>query len=119
MPLDRLVPHGTAVNVIKMDIEGAEYLALQGMRRICTEQRPVLISEIAADFLRDVSKVSLADYLRSLLIDDGYRFSVIRPDGQLEPYRRDIASLAAAYDRSAGMCLDVVAYPEAAGMIEP
>jgi FkbM family methyltransferase len=116
MPLDRLVPSGTAVHVIKMDIEGGEYLALQGMRRIRTE-RPVLISEIAADFLRDVSKVSLLDYLRSLLVDDGYRLSIIRPDGRLEHYHRDIASLVAAYDRSPGACLDVLAFPESAGVI--
>jgi FkbM family methyltransferase len=119
MPLDRLVPTSTAIHVIKMDIEGAEYLALQGMRRICTEQRPVLISEIAADFLRDVSKVSLPDYLRSLLVDEGYRLSVIKPAGELEHYHRNVESLVAAYDRSPGMCLDVVAFPENASVIVP
>lgn len=112
MPLDRLIPAGTPVHVIKMDIEGAEYLALQGMQRIFSQHRPMVLSEIAADFLRDVSHVSLPDYLASLLIDDGYRLAIVRADGVLEEYQRDVAGIVAAYERSAAMCLDVVAYPE-------
>ena len=112
MPLDRLIPTGAAVHVIKMDIEGAEALALQGMQRICSQHRPMVLSELAADFLRDVSHVSLADYVAALLIDDGYRLAIIRAGGVLEQYQRDVAGIVAAYERSAAMCLDVVAYPE-------
>ena len=40
------------VDVIKMDIEGAEYHALQGAERILREDRPVVVAEVNAPGLR-------------------------------------------------------------------
>jgi FkbM family methyltransferase len=111
MPLDRMLPGGTRVDVVKMDIEGAEHLALKGMRQIFSDRRPVIVSEIAADFLLNVSNVALPTYLRSLLLDQEYRLGIIEPDGNVECYGQSIAAIAAAHDRKPGMCLDVVAYP--------
>jgi FkbM family methyltransferase len=39
--LDQYFAKGPHVNFIKMDIEGAEYLALQGMRRLLQRDRPI------------------------------------------------------------------------------
>jgi len=111
MPLDRLIPKAIAVDVIKMDIEGAEFLARHGMQRICSEDRPIVISEVAADFLRDVSKVSLRDFLGSLLIDETYRLAIVHADGPVERHGRNLEAVEAAYARSPAMCLDIVAYP--------
>jgi FkbM family methyltransferase len=43
--LDRYFPSGVAVHFIKIDIEGAEALALRGMTRILQAARPVLFIE--------------------------------------------------------------------------
>lgn len=43
--LDNYFKPGSTVNFIKIDIEGAENLALRGMRRILRESRPVLFVE--------------------------------------------------------------------------
>jgi FkbM family methyltransferase len=43
--LDRYFPSGTAVHFIKIDIEGAEALALRGMTRILQTSRPILFIE--------------------------------------------------------------------------
>jgi hypothetical protein len=59
----------------------------------------------------------LPDYLVSLLLDEGYQLAIVAPHGELEHYRRDIAGLVAAYGKSPGMCLDVVAFPENSGMV--
>jgi len=43
--LDQYFPPGSRINFIKIDIEGAEALALIGMRRILREARPVIVIE--------------------------------------------------------------------------
>lgn len=92
-------------------IEGAGYLALQGERWICAEQNPVCISDIAADL---VSRVRLPEYLCSLLVDDC--LTAVRSDGELEHDHRDIASFTGGHDWSPGMCMDMVSFPENAGV---
>ena len=42
--LDAFLPE-QRINLVKMDIEGAEHLALRGMNRILVQQRPVLVIE--------------------------------------------------------------------------
>lgn len=43
--LDAYFPPGTKLDLIKMDIEGAEAAALRGMRRILGESQPIIIIE--------------------------------------------------------------------------
>lgn len=43
--LDQYFPQGSRIDFIKIDIEGAEALALRGMRRILQESRPVVFVE--------------------------------------------------------------------------
>lgn len=43
--LDNYFPPGSVLNFVKIDIEGAESLALRGMRRILRESRPVVLVE--------------------------------------------------------------------------
>ncbi|MBI2890102.1 MAG: FkbM family methyltransferase [Nitrospirae bacterium] len=43
--LDTYFPSGSTVNLVKLDVEGAEALVLAGMRRLLREARPVVIVE--------------------------------------------------------------------------
>jgi FkbM family methyltransferase len=54
------------VDLVKLDIEGAEPQALAGMRRLLAENRPVLITELNEYWLRSVSGVGAADVVREL-----------------------------------------------------
>lgn len=47
--LDNYFPPGSRLDLVKMDIEGAEALALVGMRRILREARPILLIEFHSD----------------------------------------------------------------------
>jgi len=44
--LDHYFVQGPRVHFVKMDIEGAEYLALQGMRRLLQRDRPICLIEL-------------------------------------------------------------------------
>jgi FkbM family methyltransferase len=79
--LDCLLPPGQQVNLIKIDVEGAEYLALLGMLGCLQSHRPDLIVEVTDPFLRTLghSAEMLCDKLRGL----GYRMYAIDHDGLL------------------------------------
>jgi len=46
IPLDQYFAQGPHVDFIKMDIEGAEYLAMQGMRHLLQRDRPACLMEL-------------------------------------------------------------------------
>ena len=62
--LDSYFHHGERVNLVKIDVQGAETLGFRGMRRILRECRPVLVIE----FHNDDAWVD-----RQILIDTDYR----------------------------------------------
>jgi FkbM family methyltransferase len=112
MPLDDLIDPATKIDLIKMDIEGAEYLALQGMQRTLNEHTPIIISEISDEFLKRVSSVSLPQYLELLLECEKYNIAVIKTPEQIIPCGRDIQKVVDIYTEYASMCMDVVVYTD-------
>jgi FkbM family methyltransferase len=67
------------VDVMKMDVEGAEPLVLRGARRVLAESRPVLITEFHPVALDSSPWGSARGYLAQLR-GHGYRLSIISPD---------------------------------------
>jgi FkbM family methyltransferase len=68
------------VDVIKIDIEGAEPLAMAGATRVLSEQRPIIVSEINPNALELVSNVSAREYLDRMTAL-GYRCRELIPGG--------------------------------------
>lgn len=59
-------------DVIKMDIEGAELFALEGMHKLLATQEPVIFLEVHQRFIKSIDPQGL-EHLRSLLRKYGYQ----------------------------------------------
>lgn len=70
------------IDFIKIDVEGAEKLAFDGASRILTQDRPVMLVELAPRLLRQVSGIEINEYL-SYLNDKGYVVREIDYMGEL------------------------------------
>ena len=58
-PLDKLLPPGERVAVIKVDVQGAEYEVLQGLLQTISRDHPVIGYEDTSDFKKN-GEVDLA-----------------------------------------------------------
>jgi FkbM family methyltransferase len=64
------------VDLIKIDVEGAEHRVFTGARRILAEQRPIIFTEFSCAMLAEVSGCAPIDYLRRFT-DLGYRIYLL------------------------------------------
>jgi hypothetical protein len=83
-PLDDLLRDVEQIDVMKMDIEGHEPIALRGMGKILQRFRPVLLAEFHPLAIRANSGVEPSALLEALA-GCGYRLAVIRHDGTETP----------------------------------
>jgi FkbM family methyltransferase len=75
------------IDLIKIDVEGAEYLALAGAERLITRFRPIVISEFCLGMLEPVSGISGSNFLH-WMTKFGYRAYILdRRDGPAEAIR--------------------------------
>ena len=81
---DSLVPPGRRVDLVKADVEGAEYLALLGCSELIARWRPTLITEFSPNLMPGISGISGPDYVR-WLIGMGYEIGVVQTDGSVRP----------------------------------
>lgn len=108
LPLDSLVPSDRRVDLIKVDVEGAEYNALFGCQRIIEADHPIIITEFSPGMMRSISNISGPDYLR-WLAECGYGLSVIEPDGSTNA--ADVEGVMNAYVSRNSDHIDLLATP--------
>jgi len=77
--LDDLLTEDARIDLIKIDVEGAEYLAMQGMWRLLERQQPDLVVEVTNDFLNDMGHS--ADQMCKALLNVGYQMHIIENMG--------------------------------------
>lgn len=82
--LDDLLAAEPKIDVIKMDIEGHEPIALKGMQNILRQHHPILLTEFHPHAIQTNANADPSDYLDALL-GLGYELSVIEPAGQTRP----------------------------------
>jgi len=64
--LDSYLKDEPRIDLVKMDIDGGEGLALRGMKQLLKRHRPVLFSEFSPALLRDISGIAPEAYLEEL-----------------------------------------------------
>lgn len=96
MPLDNLIPADRKIDFIKIDIEGFEYRALLGARRLLEKWRPVIVSEFSPDFMPLTGGNDGPTYLR-FLFDLGYTAAIIQKNGELFEAGNDVAKVMDYY----------------------
>ncbi|MCW8306056.1 FkbM family methyltransferase [Acidiphilium sp. PA] len=110
LALDSIIPADRRIDLIKIDVDGAEYPAMQGCEQIIRRHRPAIISEFAPDLIPGISGVSGEDYLRWFARQD-YEVAVIQPDGSLSAAGQDWSRIMEAYHRSGIDHIDIFATP--------
>ncbi len=80
--VDEWLQNEERFDVVKMDIEGYEPLALRGMDRIVRKHKPVIITEFSPWHIKRRTQIDPQEYLRHLS-EYGYDLHIIEPSGDL------------------------------------
>lgn len=91
------------IDIIKLDIEGAEGMALRGAMSLILRDRPLITSEASMEMLGRVSNMSLRDYLL-LTRDQGYRQFVIERNQDALTEVHDLDAFLAAWPDPCHIC---------------
>jgi FkbM family methyltransferase len=110
LTLDEVLGDAARVDVIKLDVEGAEARVLRGARRTLATHRPVLVTEFAPAALANVSGVSGEAYLRQLA-EAGYAVAVLQEDGESLPCGTDPGPVMRALAAHPSPRIDLLARP--------
>jgi len=114
LPVDALVaaswPAGRQTGLIKVDVEGAEYLALLGASGVLGRDRPLIVSEFSPTAMPGISGIDGPEYLR-WLFGQGYCVSVIQPDGPLLEAGQEVQAVMHAFERRGVDHIDLLARP--------
>jgi FkbM family methyltransferase len=77
-PLDDLIDG--PVDFVKLDVEGAEGLVLEGARELMERCRPIVVSELSSEMLQRVSQTTVADFVHHFC-ERGYSCHVVGSEG--------------------------------------
>jgi FkbM family methyltransferase len=106
--IDALLPVDRRIDLIKIDVEGAEYPALLGCEATLRRHRPSIITEFSPGLMPGISGIEGPAYL-SWLAGLDYALSVITPGGTV---RADIPDIMRAYEASQTDHIDLLAEPK-------
>lgn len=109
--LDHVLGDEPRIDLIKMDIEGAEGRALQGMHRVMQRCHPILFTELNPSALQAVSHMTPEEYLNRLRAFDYVLCIIHRATGQPATAQSN-AQIMHAWVESKLDHVDLVAYPQ-------
>lgn len=107
--LDDALASCDRVDVIKLDVEGAEARAWRGMQAIVHRHHPVLIFEFSPVLLRQTSEVDPAAFLAE--VQSGYDLWIISPEGETATTPDGITAIIERQAASGLTHLDILARP--------
>jgi FkbM family methyltransferase len=77
--LDFLLQNEPKIDIIKMDIEGSEAKAWQGMQTVIQKHHPIILMEFFPALLQTISGTTTEEFLTSIAAR-GYRTAVLQPN---------------------------------------
>ncbi len=80
--VDELLQNEERINVVKMDIEGYEPLALKGMDQSIKKHKPIILAEFSPWHVKHRTQIEPQTYLKQL-VGYGYNLRIIEPSGRL------------------------------------
>lgn len=107
--LDEALADVERIDVIKLDVEGAEARAWRGMQAILGRHKPVLIFEFSPVLLRVTSEVEPEAFLRE--VSEPYDLFIISPVGTTADKPDSVAEIIARQADSSQTHLDILARP--------
>jgi FkbM family methyltransferase len=110
-PLAAVLADVPPVDLVKIDVEGAEYDALDGYRALLARDRPMIIAEFGPPGLRAGSGVSGEQFL-TLVLEHGYEVSVIDEDGAVDARTTDPADIMRVFEARGIDHLDIFFTPQ-------
>jgi FkbM family methyltransferase len=95
------------IDLVKLDIEGHEPFAIQGMLHLLKQNQPVILVEFSPISLTHIGKTSPADFLQTF-IDLGYHLTIIPPSGELVPCEQNATAVLQYFQNQATNHLDLL-----------
>ena len=108
--LDEALANQNRIDLIKMDIEGAEGLALRGATQLLQRHRPVLFTEFRPPAIANRSQMDAEEFLNRLR-EIGYELHVIDRVNGPNPTPQSNAEILACFEQVKPAHLDLVAIP--------
>jgi FkbM family methyltransferase len=108
--LDTLLRDEPRIDLVKMDIEGAEGLALAGMQQLLTRHRPIIFTEFSPNALQVRSGLTPEEFLNRLR-DIGYDLHVLHRIGGQNVTPQSNEEIMVDFTNYQSDHLDLVAYP--------
>ncbi|MGE3803799.1 MAG: FkbM family methyltransferase [Gemmataceae bacterium] len=108
--LDEFLSDLPRLDVVKADVDGNEFRAFRGLRRLIQRHRPVIVFEFAPALLADVGQI-VPEALLEEVMGHGYDVFVLTQGNDREGGPRTVEQILTAHARSKSTHLDLVAYP--------
>ena len=105
--VDDLIPREKKIDLVKIDVQGAEYNAVLGASELIKRWHPTIVSEFSPSMMPGISGVDGREYLRFLL-GFGYKVAVIEHDGTLSERGTDVETVMNAYTTSGVDHIDII-----------
>jgi FkbM family methyltransferase len=95
------------VDIVKIDIEGHEPYAIQGMLNILKRDQPIIFAELAPSNIKLLGGMEAADFLQ-LLLNIGYQISLVQKSGSIVEFSQNIPAVMNYFEQQETHHIDIL-----------